>query len=51
MTETGLKDLKNPEMEFVNSKEPQIGSSLSMTLEGTRPILIETESLTTYTKF
>ncbi|ATU05927.1 DNA repair protein RadA [Candidatus Gracilibacteria bacterium HOT-871] len=51
MTESGLKDLKNPELEFVSSKEAQIGSSLSITIEGSRPIIIETESLTTYTKF
>ncbi|PZM83599.1 DNA repair protein RadA [Candidatus Gracilibacteria bacterium] len=51
MTESGLKDLKNPEMEFVSSKEAQVGSSLSITIEGSRPIIIETESLTTYTKF
>lgn len=51
MTENWLKDLKNPEMEFVSSKEAQIGSSLSMTIEWSRPIIIETESLTTYTKF
>lgn len=51
MTESWLKDLKNPEAEFVNSTEPQIGSSLSITIEWSRPLLIETESLTTYTKF
>jgi DNA repair protein RadA/Sms len=43
--------LKNPGLEFVNSKENTIGSSLSITIEGTRPLVIETESLTTYTKF
>lgn len=51
MTEKWLKDLKNPELEFVSSKEAQIGSSLSITIEWSRPIIIETESLTTYTKF
>ena len=51
MTESWLKDLKNPELEFVSSKEAQIGSSLSITIEWSRPIIIETESLTTYTKF
>ena len=30
---------------------PAIGSSLSITLEGTRPLLIECEALTNYTKF
>jgi len=51
MEEEGLVDLKNPWMEFVNSEDSTIGSSLSITMEWTRPIVIETESLTTYTKF
>ncbi len=51
MSEAWLKDLKNPGLEFVNSKEDVVGSSLSITIEGTRPLIIETESLTTYTKF
>lgn len=46
-----LVDLKNPWMEFVNSEDSTIWSSLSITMEWTRPIIIETESLTTYTKF
>ena len=46
-----LVDLTNPWLEFVNNNEATIGSSLSITMEGTRPIIIETESLTTYTKF
>ncbi len=51
MEQEGLVDLKNPGLEFVNSEDPTIGSSLSITMEWTRPIVIETESLTTYTKF
>jgi len=51
MEEEGLVDLKNPWMEFVNSEDSTIGSSLSITMEWTRPIVVETESLTTYTKF
>ncbi|MCP4523147.1 MAG: DNA repair protein RadA [Candidatus Gracilibacteria bacterium] len=52
MLENGLQDLKNPGLEFINSHETQsIGSSLSITMEGTRPIVVETESLTNYTKF
>lgn len=51
MTDEWLKDLSNPWMEFVNSTEATIGSSLSITIDWTRPIIIETESLTTYTKF
>ena len=51
MQEKGLADLKNPWLEFINSTEATIWSSLSITIEWTRPIIIETESLTTYTKF
>lgn len=51
MWEKGLVDLKNPWLEFISSAEPTIWSSLSITIEWTRPIIIETESLTTYTKF
>ncbi len=51
MWEKGLTDLKNPWLEFVNSSTPTIGSSLSVTMEWTRSLVIETESLTTYTKF
>ncbi|MDD2907112.1 MAG: DNA repair protein RadA [Candidatus Gracilibacteria bacterium] len=51
MNEKGLSDLKNPGLEFTSSKESTIGSSLSITIEGTRPLIVETESLTTYTKF
>jgi len=51
MTEKWLIDIQNPWLEFVNTSAPTIGSSLSITIEWTRPIIIETESLTTYTKF
>lgn len=51
MDEKWLTDLKNPWLEFINSTEPTIWSSLSITIEWTRPLVIETESLTTYTKF
>lgn len=51
MDEKWLSDLKNPWLEFVNSQDSIIWSSLSITIEWTRPIIVETESLTTYTKF
>ncbi len=53
MWEEWLKDLKNPWLELIDNKEntPIIGSSLSITMEGSRPILIECEALTNYTKF
>ncbi len=51
MWETGLSDLKNPWLEFISSGEATVWSSLSITVEWTRALVIETESLTTYTKF
>jgi len=51
MLENWLEDIKNPWLEFVNNNEETIGSSLSITIEWTRALIIETESLTTYTKF
>ncbi len=51
MWETGLQDVTNPWLEFINPGSETIGSSLSITIEWTRPIIVETESLTTYTKF
>ncbi len=51
MEENWLKDLVNPGLEFINNQASTIGSSLSITIEGTRALIIETESLTTYTKF
>jgi len=51
MTDKWLTDLKNPWLEFVNSVEATTWSSLSITIEWTRPLIVETESLTTYTKF
>ena len=53
MTQNWLKDLVNPWLEFISSENDNktIWSSLSITLEWNRPIVIEVESLTTYTKF
>lgn len=51
MNETGLHDIVNPGLELISDEQDTIGSALSMTMEGTRPLVVETESLTTYTKF
>lgn len=53
MWESWLEDLKNPWLELIDNKEknPIIWSSLSITIEWNRPILIECEALTNYTKF
>jgi DNA repair protein RadA/Sms len=52
MDENGLSDIKNPGLAFVTSdRETLTGSALTITMEGSRPILVEIEALTTYTKF
>lgn len=53
MWENWLQDLKNPWLELLDNKDknPIVWSSLSITMEWTRPILIECEALTSYTKF
>lgn len=52
MTEAGLIDILNPGKEFVQSdREGLLGSALAMTMEGSRPLIVEIEALTTYTKF
>ena len=51
MWENGLEDMKNPWLEFIQWNDPTTGSSLSITIEWTRALIVETESLTTYTKF
>jgi len=51
MWETGLVDIPNPGLEFISDESDTIGSALSVTMEWTRPLVIETEALTTYSKF
>ena len=51
MDETWLNDVKNPGLEFINEKSDTVWSSLSITVEWKRPLVVETEALTTYTKF
>jgi len=52
MTEKWLIDIANPGLEFIDRENEHLsGSALTITLEGNRPILIEIEALTTYTKF
>jgi len=51
MGDTGLVDIPNPGLEFIVDDVDTIGSALSVTMEWTRPLVIETEALTTYSKF
>ena len=52
MEENWLIDLANPGMEFIDPDNADLaGSALTFTIEGNRPLLVEIEALTTYTKF
>ena len=52
MAEKGLIDIANPGLEFIDKENEYLsGSALGITLEGNRPIVIEIEALSTYTKF
>jgi len=51
MWETWLIDIPNPGLEFISDDSDTIGSALSVTMEWTRPLVVETEALTTYSKF
>lgn len=52
MEEKWLIDLPNPGLEFIDPESSELaGSALTFTIEGNRPLLVEIEALTTYTKF
>lgn len=52
MEEGWLIDIPNPGMEFIDPESSELAwSALTFTIEGNRPLLIEIEALTTYTKF
>jgi len=51
MCDKGLQEIKNPSEIFVSKGEPKIGSVVAVTLEGTRPILAEVQTLITKTSF
>lgn len=52
MHEKGLKEVKNPSVHFLEGrKENAIGSCITITLEGTRPMLVEVQALCNTTPF
>jgi DNA repair protein RadA/Sms len=52
MTAEGLKEVKNPASYFIKDKQlGSLGSALVMTIEGSRPILLEVQALTNPTTF
>lgn len=52
MTSSGLNEIKNPAEFFIKDRQTvAMGSSLIMTIEGNRPILLEVQALTNTTVF
>lgn len=52
MEEEGMKEVSNPSAAFLEGRQADaIGSAVAVTLEGTRPFLLEIQALTTHTAF
>lgn len=52
MNDTGLSEVPNPSEVFLSERLPNAaGSSIAVTLEGTRPLLVEVQALATTTAF
>ncbi len=52
MKEQGLVEVENPSKAFISQRPAEaIGSVVVSTLEGSRPLLVEIQALTTYTSF
>jgi DNA repair protein RadA/Sms len=52
MAESGLTEVKNPSEAFLAERLPNsAGSAIAVTMEGTRPILVEVQALTSATAF
>ncbi len=52
MTEDGLKEIKNPSQIFLEGRKlGSIGSAITATIEGTRPLLVEVQALTNLSPF
>lgn len=51
MEEGGLKEVKNPSNVFLEGRQDSSGSAITVTLEGTRPLLVEVQALVSPTNF
>ncbi|MGH2561824.1 MAG: DNA repair protein RadA, partial [Thermomicrobiales bacterium] len=52
MADTGLREVRNPSEAFLEERSGNAsGSTVAVTMEGTRPILVEVQALTTATAF
>lgn len=47
MEEKGLREISSEEVSLIDSKVAQIGSTVSLVMEGTRPLLVEIQALVT----
>ena len=47
MEEKGLREISSEEVSLIDSKVSQIGSTISLIMEGTRPLLVEIQALVT----
>lgn len=47
MEERGLREISSEEVSLIDNKVPQIGSTISMVMEGSRPLLVEIQALVT----
>jgi len=47
MEEKGLREISSEEVSLIDSKVAQIGSTVTMVMEGTRPLLVEIQALVT----
>jgi len=52
MNEKGLNEIKNPSKQFLEGrKKNAVGSIITVTIEGTRPFLVEVQALTSVSNF
>ncbi len=52
MQDTGLAEVKNPSQAFLSERLPSAaGSAVAVTMEGSRPLLVEIQALTSTTSF
>ena len=51
MKENGFSEVENPSLLFINEDNNSAGCAITCTMEGTRPILVEIQALTTASSF
>jgi DNA repair protein RadA/Sms len=52
MTSTGMIEVRNPSEAFLSERQPKVpGSTITVTMEGTRPLLVEVQALASTSTF